>query len=204
MSSTATRQHASVKAEVNYAGEIEGRALFDAADPSRTNLAFVPHTVEIHDARPFQDELSLDREGFQLVRHTSSVVHSTDLAVLDRVYHQEMAELVKRVTGAREVIVQRSGLVLRTSERAEERVGTTPARFAHLDYTQTSAEQFREAVLTAEDIEPAPYRRYAIYQAWRATSTPPHDSVLALVDATTVGGEDTRLSTASSARRARP
>ncbi|WP_159772436.1 CmcJ/NvfI family oxidoreductase [Streptomyces sp. HM190] len=193
MSSTATRQHASVRAEINYAGEIEGRAVFDAVDPSRTNLAFVPHTVEIHDARPFQDELSLDREGFQLVSHTSSVVHSTDLAELDRVYHQEMAELIKQVSGAREVVVQRSGLVLRTSERAQERVGTTPARFAHLDYTRTSAEQFRDSVLTAEGAEPAPYSRYVIYQAWRATSTPPHDSVLALVDATTVGEQDTRL-----------
>ncbi|WP_432195545.1 CmcJ/NvfI family oxidoreductase [Streptomyces sp. bgisy027] len=193
MSSTATRQHASVRAEINYAGEIEGRAVFHAVDPSRTNLAFVPHTVEIHDARPFQDELSLDREGFQLVRHTSSVVHSTELAELDRVYHQEMAELIKQVSGAREVIVQRSGLVLRTSERAQERVGTTPARFAHLDYTQTSAEQFRDSVLKAEGAEPAPYSRYVIYQAWRATSTPPHDSTLALVDATTVGEHDTRL-----------
>jgi hypothetical protein len=182
-----------VEATVQYAGDIEGRAVFDAVDPSRTNLAFVPHTVDIHDARPFQDQLSLDREGFQLVRHTSSVAQSVDLEELDRVYHREMAELIKEVTGAREVIVQRTGLVLRTSERAAERVGTTPARFAHLDYTEISAQQFLDAVLTAEDADPAPYRRYAIYQAWRATSTPPHDSVLAMVDATSVAEGDTRL-----------
>lgn len=192
-SATVTERRPAITTTINYAGDIEGRAVFDAVDPARTNLAFVPHAVTIHDARPIQDRLDLDREGFRIVPHTSSVVHSTDIAELDRVYHREMAELVRQVSGAREVVVQRSGLVLRTSERAAERVGTTPARFAHLDYTAASAAEFLAHVLEAEGVRPAPYRRFAIYQAWRATSQPPHDSVLALVDATTVREGDTRL-----------
>ena len=42
-----------------------------------------------------------------------------------------------------------------------------------------------------ETASPEPYRRFAIYQTWRATSEPPQDNTLALCDGRTVANDDT-------------
>jgi hypothetical protein len=195
--SSALRKHSSKPANaafvlgtINYTRPIPERLHIDVRDFARTNMQFVPHSVPVHDARANKDELSLDREGFVLVEHESAVTGSRDLEMLIRDYHAEMVPFVRQLTGARDVLPQRTGLLLRFGERSKEQ-GVKPARFTHLDYTTAWADRFVELVTGWEEFTPKPYRRFAIYQTWRATSRPPQDNTLALCDGRTVRGADT-------------
>jgi hypothetical protein len=180
----------SVSATINYTRPIPERLHIDVRDFSRTNMQFEPHTMKICDARGLQERLSLDREGFVLVPHRSAVAGSRDFELLGRDYHAEMVEFVKTLTGARDVLPQRTGLLLRFGERSREQ-GVKPARFTHLDYTTAWAHRFVTLVTGWERFEPKPYRRFAIYQTWRATSEPPQDNTLALCDGRSVQSAET-------------
>ena len=181
----------SVQATINYCVPIRERLHIDVRDFSRTNMQFTPHTMRIHDARAIEDLLSLDREGFVVVRHRSAVATSRDLALLGRDYHAEMATLLRALTGARDVLPQRTGLLLRFGERSSEHGSAKPARFAHLDYTIEWAHRFVDLFTGWEQATLRPYRRFAIYQTWRATSQPPQDNTLAICDGRSVANEDT-------------
>ena len=178
-------------ATINYSVPIRERLHIDVRDFSRTNMRFAPHTVEVRDARAIEDRLSLEREGFVLAEHRSSVAGSRDLELLGRDYHAEMQHMLKGFTGARDVLPQRTGLLIRFGERSKEQGSAKPARFAHLDYTTEWARRFVDLVTGWERASLAPYRRFAIYQTWRATSDPPQDNTLALCDGRTVAADDT-------------
>ena len=185
-----TEPAATLVGTINYVRPIAERLHIDVRDFSRTNMQFVPHGVAIGDARSRRHALSLDREGFVLVDHSSAVATSRDVDVLMSTYHVEMSELVRTLAGARDVLPQRTGLLLRFGERSREQ-GVKPARFAHLDYTTAWAHEFVSLVTGWARFTPQPYRRFAIYQTWRATSTPPQDNTLALCDGRSVRGEET-------------
>ena len=192
LKATAPRQPQlrSVSAIINYTRPKPERLYTDVRDFSRTNMQFEPHPMTIYDARNIQQRLSVDREGFALFQHKSAVAGSRDVELLGRDYHAEMVEFVKTVTRARDVLPQRTGLLLRFGERSQEQ-GVKPARFTHLDYTTPWAHRFVELVTGWEGFEPRPYRRFAIYQTWRATSAPPQDNTLALCDGRSVSSLET-------------
>jgi hypothetical protein len=177
-------------ATINYARPKPERLHIDVRDFSRTNMEFVPHTVPVHDLGAVSGSLSLESEGFVLAEHASAVAESRDLDRLQHDYHAEMMAFVRHLTGARDVLPQRTGLLLRFGERSKEQ-GVKPARFAHLDYTTAWAHRFVELVTSWERFMPAPYRRFAIYQTWRATSRPPQDNTLALCEGRSVRNVDT-------------
>jgi hypothetical protein len=190
----------SVETVLNYAGEIDGTPRFDI-EATRTRIAFDPHTVTICDARPVCDRFSLDREGFALVEHESPIAVSPEMRALNSThemegnpvndaYHRQLAEFLRKLTGAREVIGQRSGLLVRTSTAARNRTWAGPAGFVHLDYVPETARMFREISIAGEGIAIAPYRRFAVYQTWRAISQPPQDNTLAICDGRSVPPED--------------
>jgi hypothetical protein len=190
----------SVEAQLHYAGEIDGTPRFDV-DAKQTRIAFDPRTVTIYDARSIRDEFSLDREGFSLMGHQSDIAISAEMRALNSThemeanpindaYHREVAEFLRQLTGARDVIGQRSGLIVRTSIAAKNRTWAGPAGFVHLDYVPETARMFREISIAAEDRVIAPYRRFAVYQTWRVISQPPQDNTLALCDGRSVFAED--------------
>jgi hypothetical protein len=179
-----------VQGTIRYTRPISERLHIDVRDFKRTNMQFEPHRVPVRDARAMEARLSLDVQGFVLTRHASAVAGSRDIEVLERDYHAEMVEVVRALTGARDVLPQRTGLLLRFGERSPQR-GVKPARFAHLDYTTEWARRFVTLVTGWESFTPRPYRRFAIYQTWRATSAPPQDNTLALCDGRSVAGEQT-------------
>jgi hypothetical protein len=177
-------------ATINYTRRIPERLHIDVRDFSRTNMQFEPHRVPVNDLRGNRDQPSLEREGFELARHRSAVAGSRDMDLLMRDYQAEMISFVRDLTGARDVLPQRTGLLLRFGERSKEQ-GVKPARFAHLDYTTPWAHRFVELVTGWEGFEPKRYSRFAIYQTWRATSAPPQDTTLALCDGRSVRGDQT-------------
>ena len=63
------------------------------------------HQVTVRDARPIAGSLSLDREGFVLIRRPTAAKDLYDEAEIAAVYYPECERLMKEETGATRVIV---------------------------------------------------------------------------------------------------
>lgn len=71
----------------------------------RSNIEFDPHTVVIHDVRGKEDTVSLDKTGFQFVKHESAEKDFLDEELIKTKYYKEVEDLLKRETGAKRVFV---------------------------------------------------------------------------------------------------
>ena len=188
-SASAEEAARTVEGIVNYLGEMTVRPRFHANDHSRDNLILEPHSIRVIDARTVLDPPTLDREGFMLVRHKSEVRDFRDRDEVDCIHRDEIAKLVKEVTGADDVVVTAPG-VLRFSERSPDSGkldNSYPARFIHIDVSDPTGRSM------AEQAAPnglANVQRYANYNVWRVFSPPPQDAPLAVCDARTLAPED--------------
>ena len=63
------------------------------------------HTVPIGDMREIADTLSIDREGFELLRHTTTVEDLYDDAAVDNQYYPEIEALLRRRFDADRVVI---------------------------------------------------------------------------------------------------
>lgn len=181
-----------VTAEINYLEEMRERPAFYAENYSRDNLLLKPQAVPIHDLRRCQNRLSLDREGFVLASHQSGVSDFRDANEVTQIYLPEIERLLLEMTGAGRVIMMRHG-VLRFGERSKEygsRVNTRPARFVHVDYTDTSVSTLLNPMLDELSVTMEPGQRFIGLNIWRVLSPPPQDVPLAVCDARTVADED--------------
>jgi hypothetical protein len=165
------------------------------AEEQSTMETLPGRTVRITNARSL--ESNLDREGFVLVRHTSSIVDFDliqDDPEVDQRYIEEMTELLARVTGASKAFMLGRGK-RRYGEGATDKLSplsnAKPARYPHADNTDASATGLVEMVgAFVDDIDLTGYSRYALYNMWRAVSAPPQDFPLAVCDARTVAPLD--------------
>ena len=60
------------------------------------NGQMTEHNVTVRDARPVNDTLSLDREGFVLLRHRTAATDLYDETIITSVYYPECERLMKR------------------------------------------------------------------------------------------------------------
>jgi hypothetical protein len=156
--------------------------------PWRTG-EYVAQTVAIRDGRPFHDHLSLDRQGFQLLRDASAVSDFYDDGEVASVYHPEVERLVRQATGAARVVVfdttLRSGKALPGRKPVKE-----PARRIHNDYTEKSGPQRVRDLLPADEAEALLRGRFAVINVWRPIRGPVLEAPLALCDATSIAPDD--------------
>ena len=174
------------RALIAYAGRRVARPRYYANDHSRDVLDIAPAEMEITDARA--RGMSLDGAGFTLVPHRSAVADFTDRAACEKTYREEIVALVAGVSGADRVLVNSPGIV-RFSERSAlsgALDNSRPARFAHVDVSDTTAAAF------VQRAAPAGRRvtRAVHYNIWRVISAPPQDVPLAVCDARTVSSTD--------------
>ena len=98
-----------VTANLNYLAPAPDRPRTYTFDPPfgepRSNIVPEPHSLPIHDVRPISQAVSLDREGFALVRKKSSVKDFYDEDEVKNVYYSEAERLIKAATGADRVLV---------------------------------------------------------------------------------------------------
>src|SRR5579875_1428629 len=120
-----------VEADLNYLAPI-------AAKPY--SYAYAAPRMRIHDARPLARSLSLDREGFALIRHRTAMRDFDDEAERRRVYDPEMERLVAAVTGASRVVVFDHTIRRRLPGVADRTAGEPrqPVPQVHNDYTVKS------------------------------------------------------------------
>jgi hypothetical protein len=151
------------------------------------------HTVGIQDMRPLAGALSLDHEGFALLRHQTAVRDLYDDGAIENVYYPEIDALLRSVTGASRVVVFDATRRSDGGAGASNRDGLRgPATRVHVDYTEKSGPQrvkdlFGEAEaarLAASDA------RIVQINAWRPIRGPVQRSPLALADAASIRAED--------------
>ncbi len=178
-----------VEGDLGYPGPFTGRGRFDHFDVSRRNIFPSPVTCRVHDARPVSKELSIDREGFALVKHATQWAHLRDPEDLRKTYLYEMLPMIKAMSGADWVIPRDEGLLIRRAASSDpgNKAGAKVSTVLHKDYTKVSAETL---VGMVSHMLPRPYRRMAIIQTWRSLSPGPQDFPLMLCDSQTVASAE--------------
>jgi hypothetical protein len=157
--------------------------------PDFTKLPLTATPVVVGDMR--DRACSLDREGFTLAAAPTAVRDFYDRDEVLRVYANEVAGLLRDLTGCAATAVLNSPVV-RVSDRIGERpAGTTfTGDFAHADFSAAAAEYMLRRNLPPDEAEARLEHRYAVFNVWRAFSGPPQDVPLALCDTRTVAPDD--------------
>lgn len=176
------------------------RVLLDQDDMTKTDLDLEPHTVRIHDARRDNGAASLATTGFQLIRHETAVRDFQDRDEVREVYFPEIVTLMKRLSGAREVLI--FGEVLRSnSDEIRDRTRVVPANenrdrtrqgvsaSAHVDYDRASTEAYVADIAGREKAAELLARPFQLINLWRGV-TPVERSPLAVCDGATVAESD--------------
>jgi hypothetical protein len=181
-----------VSAPINYLAAMDEKPYSYTYTPPEgtpaTNRKSETHIVAIHDGRPLIGKLSLDREGFQMIREPSAVNNFYDDDEVRRIYYPECEQLIKAATGAARAVV--FDHIVRNSARAkvDKRV-KLPAKGAHNDYTVASGPQ-RVRDFFPDEAERLLARRFAIINVWRAVAGPVQESPFAICDASSIDPRD--------------
>src|SRR5258708_32882460 len=172
-----------VTADLNYlAPALDRPRTYTFEPPSgepRSNIVPEPHSLPIHDIRPISETVSLDREGFALVRQNSSVKDFYDEDEVRSVYYPEAERLIKAATGADRVFVFDHTVRKRVQGTADRDGGLRqPVARVHVDHTEKSGPQ-RGRDLIPDEAEELLKGRAQIINLWRPIRGPLLDSPLA-------------------------
>lgn len=153
---------------------------------------YVMQTVTIRNARGHARDLSLDREGFVLTPHRSSVADFYDDDQIASVYDAEVKALVRGVTGATRVEIFDHTRRAAALEIQKAKMIREPATLIHNDYTARSGpRRLRDHFADAPGEAQALLRgRFAIVNVWRSIRGTVRSAPLAMCDAVSVAPED--------------
>jgi len=157
--------------------------------PLRTGR-YEPQQITIRNGRALADTLSLDREGFVLLREPSAVGNFYDEAEVKRIYYPEIVRLLTAATGAAKVVIFDHTVRNTAPEKQIGRQVRGAAARVHNDYTETSAPQRVRDLLPPAEAEARLQRRYAEINVWRPITGPVQSSPLALCDARSLDPAD--------------
>jgi hypothetical protein len=148
----------------------------------------IEYQVRIYNARPIIDQLSLDKEGFVLLRHQTAVSNFYDEDQIKSIYYPECERVMREATGAARVVA--FDHIVRNAEMSTKGNSIKiPAKRVHNDYTAWSAPQ-RVRDLLGEESEELLKHRFAINNLWRPIRGPVLDSPLTLCDAQSLSEEN--------------
>jgi len=184
-----------VNAELYYLSPMTERPRNYTFDPPhgipRSNTIHETHLVPICDVRGVGSEVSLDREGFELLRQASAVRDFYDDDEVRKVYYPEAERLIAEATGASRVFIFDHTVRRRVhggSDRAEG-LPRQPATRVHVDHTERSGPQ-RVRDLLGDEAEALLQGRVQVINLWRPIRGPLRDAPLAVCDARSVAFND--------------
>ncbi|HSA82035.1 MAG TPA: CmcJ/NvfI family oxidoreductase [Geminicoccaceae bacterium] len=151
------------------------------------------HAVTIQDLRPLAGALSLDHEGFELLRHATAVPDLYDDDAVEKAYYAEIEALLRAATGASRVVIFDATRRSDAGAGAKNRDGSRgPASRVHVDYTEKSGPQRVKDLLGETEAARLSTSGARIIQinVWRPIRGPVERSPLALADASTVRRRD--------------
>ena len=160
------------------------------APVERQTGQYIEQSVNIADARQICGQLSIDRQGFELLRRQTGMQDFYCDDQLRAVYDRELEQLIKELTAAVKVIVFDHTRRAHNQMTREQRDGREPVRTAHSDYTDRSASQRIRDLLPGDEVEQQLARRFAILNIWRPIHGPVRTAPLALCDAQSIDTED--------------
>ena len=156
--------------------------------PVRTSQS-VTYRVPIRDARPMISQLSLDKEGFVLLRHRTAVTNFYYEEQIKTVYYAECERVMQAATGAARVVAF-DHIIRNAAMAAIKGSGIKmPAKRVHNDYTAWSSPK-RVRDLMGDEAEALLKNRFAIINLWRPIRGPLLESPLALCDAQSLEEEN--------------
>jgi hypothetical protein len=150
----------------------------EGANVAESDAEYRPREVFIRDARG--DAATLDRQGFELVRHASRVRSFDNDDEVSALGRDEAAALVAEATGAVRVFV-----FDHTRRRRAPDACRQPSTRVHVDYTVDSAPR-RVRDFFGDEAEVLLRKRVAFINVWRPVRWPAEDSPIALADARSV------------------
>jgi len=178
-------------AHISYTADTGEKLVNETFGPNnirrRTSGTAELHEMAISNGR--DEELSLERNGFELVEHRTAVKSFFDADEVKSVYYREVEALIRARSGAARVVVFDHTLRSGSEAEREARLIREPVLSAHNDYTEWSGPQ-RVRELMGDEAERLLARRFAIIQVWRAIVDPIASNPLALADARSVAPED--------------
>ena len=194
---TPLRAFTEARAPLNFIRRQDSKPVFHSAaltgGEAKIFFDTEAHTVAISDMREIAETLSVDREGFELLHHTTAVEDLYDDDAIERVYSPEIETLLRRRFGASQVFV------FDVTRRADAGAGArnpdgvrAPASRLHVDYTTKSGPQRAKDILGEDEVArlTAAGARIIQINVWRPIRGPVERSPLALGDASSVRQED--------------
>jgi hypothetical protein len=183
-----------IDASLNYIAASSEKPVYYAYEPPpgvpRVSGRFVAQTMPIRNARTTPDEFSLDKQGFELTRHETSVVDFYDREEVKRVYYPEVEQLLKAATGAAKVVIFDHQVRCLPMAQRGERGAQEYAKAVHNDYTANSGPRRVRDHLPPAEAEVLLRHRFAEINVWRPIRGPVESSPLAVCDARSIAGDD--------------
>jgi len=145
-------------------------------------------TVSIHNAR--NKPLSIDREGFQLVRQESAVGNFLDDDEIALVYNAEIEHLlVTHIPGATRVHIFDHTRRASTPELRKKLKCREPTSVIHNDYTEQSAVK-RLRDMLGDEAADLLKKRFSIVNVWRSMAGTVEAAQMTFCDSTTLRAND--------------
>jgi hypothetical protein len=188
------RSLSTVEASLNYITESSEKPVYYAIEPPagtpRVTGKFVEKTVPIRNAREVVDDLSLDKQGFELTHQETAVQDFYDQEEVKRIYYPEVERLLKEATGAEKVVifdhqVRNLPLAQRGEKNAREY-----GKSVHNDYPAKSGPRRVRDHLPTDEADERLKNRFAEINVWRPIHGPIESTPLALCDAGSIESKD--------------
>jgi hypothetical protein len=168
--------------DVPYVNYIDWPEMAQKANPPQ----YEQREVTLRDGRPLRDTFELDTHGFAFVDHVTGMKDFTDEAERERVYDKEVVDLIKKYSGAAEVVVFDHTVRIGDEQTRNAANARPPVKGVHNDYTERSAPQRLREILGDEEAEKRIKKRYAIVQVWRPIRGAVMSDPLAICDARSI------------------
>ena len=139
--------------------------------PEMAHMAVEPvyqqHEMPVRNGRPLRDTFNIDTHGFVFVDHYTQFKDFTDEAQRENVYDAEVQALIKKHTGAADVVV--FDHTLRVSDaQGQKSINARPTvKGVHNDYTEASAPRRLREIVGDAEADRRLKKRWAIVQVWR-------------------------------------
>lgn len=166
---SATIQGRQIRATFNFMDPAGTGDVVDDANPQNTRITTEPHEVTVTDLRGHEDEVSLERNGFAVLRSPTACRDFRNEDEVLGVYYPEIEALVARLTGA--TLVRAYGHIVRASELDGTPNMRTPALIAHVDNDFNTTRQLAARLAPEEQREALMRGRFMLINVWRPLKT---------------------------------
>lgn len=176
-----------VEAELRFTVPQDDRPIVYLVDYESTTIKLESHLVRITNGRASGEVYSIATNGFELVNYTSKLTDVRDTEAVETIFRPEAEDLLRRLTGARRVLMFHHLARDMRLQASNENLGA--ATNAHVDHDQATYEYNIRRCLPPAEATELLSRRWAAFNIWKPIA-PVEKLPLAVCDARTVFDRD--------------